>query len=380
MASSPSSHAQDGSADSDPLAALSPTDHQALRWSVRISDGLTPAEQTEFHAWLLADPANGAALTQFDAVWEGVADFQPQDRARLRTTVAIDVASQTSARDVAKLATSVGDNTFRPAEDSQRRTSEHRGRRPALAGIAMVALAVLAGFGAWEGWTTWQAMPVFQQHFATARGQSLSTTLPEGSELVLDTTSQADVSLYRTRREVKLAQGQVLFEVAKDASKPFDVLAGSTRITVLGTRFVVRRTAEAGTDGVRVAVLEGKVRVTQDDGAGARSIDLTPGQTLWSDANGKLDVTTGVPVAAMDAWRQRRLEFDNVPLAQVLAEIERYGDSGITLADSAVRDMPVTASVDLRDISRFVRALPQVLPVRLAPAAGGFEVRSARGG
>jgi transmembrane sensor len=50
--------------------------------------------------------------------------------------------------------------------------------------------------------------------------------------------------------------------VQADPDRPFDVLAGPLRITVLGTRFSVRYTADASVPGgVRVAVEEGRVKV-----------------------------------------------------------------------------------------------------------------------
>ncbi len=66
-------------------------------------------------------------------------------------------------------------------------------------------------------------------------------TLADGSQLLLDSGSQIEVSWHPLSRRVALRAGQVLFEVSPARYRPFVVSAGSTDIRVLGTRFNVRR-------------------------------------------------------------------------------------------------------------------------------------------
>lgn len=245
----------------------------------------------------------------------------------------------------------------------------------ALAGVAVLCV-LLAG---WGGWHHWQSLPVFEQHYASARGQQLAAHLPDGSHLQFDTATSADVTLYRQRRQVRLSEGQVLFQVQGDRARPFDVLAGAARITVMGTRFVVRHTPGSGHGAVQVAVLEGRVSVQSTaPGAPPVTVQLLPGQTINADALGRLGPVGNMPVEAMADWLAGRLNFDNVPLAEVLAELARYGDSGLVVRDARVAGLPVTASVELAHIDRFARSLPLVLPVRLLPDAHGGQVIVAR--
>lgn len=59
-----------------------------------------------------------------------------------------------------------------------------------------------------------------------------------------------------------MPEGQAVFSIKGDPSRPFDVLAGPLRITVVGTRSSVRFTPGIrGEEGVQVAVEEGRVRV-----------------------------------------------------------------------------------------------------------------------
>ena len=244
------------------------------------------------------------------------------------------------------------------------------------AAASVAALCMLAA--GWGGWRYWQSLPVFEQHYASARGQQLAADLPDGSHLQFDTATSADVTLYRQRRQVRLSEGQVLFQVQGDRARPFDVLAGTARITVVGTRFVVRHTPGSSHGAVQVAVLEGRVRVQSTaPGAAPVTVELLPGQTISADALGRMGAVGSMPVGAMADWLAGRLNFDNVALADVLAELARYGDSGLAVRDAHVAGLLVTASVELAHIDRFARSLPLVLPVRLMPDGRGGQVIAA---
>ena len=125
-----------------------------------------------------------------------------------------------------------------------------------------------------------EAYPSSQRGRIETMLKGLKLRLPDGSALHLDTATRLNARLYRQRREVMLIEGQARFEVQADARRPFHVLAGGARITVVGTRFAVRYTpGMAGYDGVRVAVEEGRVQVAVH---GAAPVLLTAAQAACS--------------------------------------------------------------------------------------------------
>lgn len=397
----PGHRSADEAIDASRLDELSPAEFAALQWSVRVSDGLTVEARTAFEAWLAADAAHRSAYEDMAGVWDAIDGIPPAGQARLRATVAIDAAAASSVPDASPAPASppaaapAAAGAPAAAEPIARampgaepphamppaapRRDATRLRRAPQALAAALSLAVVAG--GWLGWNHWQAQPTFSHAYATERGQRLDAALPDGSSLLLDTASAADVTLYRGRREVRLPEGQVLFRVQGDRSRPFDVLAGASRITVVGTTFSVRHTPSMGSDSVQVAVIEGRVQVSANaagDAGRGHAVELTAGQSIVADARGGLGPVSQAPVEALAAWRGQRLNFDGVPLAQVLAEIGRYGDIGVRMGDAAVGRLPVTASVDLRRPDAFIRALPRVLPVRLVPGDAGLEIVASR--
>jgi transmembrane sensor len=175
-----------------------------------------------------------------------------------------------------------------------------------------------------------------------------------------------------------LPEGQARFQVKGDAGRPFNVLAGPLCITVVGTRFAVRYTPDIpGHDGVRVAVEEGRVRVARAGWFGDKGeVELTAGQQIVSNANGTLGVVSNVALADVAPWRESRISFDNIPLKQVLAEFERYGDTQLQLADAHVAALRLTGTFDPNNLQNFTRVLPYALPVHLSKAGSVTEIRA----
>lgn len=375
------------------IAGQDPLDAAAAGWVVRRQDGLTPEEEAELQEWLAADPAHARALAQVEDVWSRMDELPDEGVVALKAELPSHKAGTALPPSVAMPAPVpvAPEPQHRPRPSSSIQPASF-GRRSWLIGLgrfvpqitaAAVAFGVM-GVG-WYGWSTWQHQPTFQQSFATARGEQKKVNLPDGSTLWLDTTTQAEVVLYRQRREVRLTDGQALFAVQSNPDQPFDVLTGGTRITVVGTRFSVRRTRSGlGAEGsVSVVVEEGRVRVASRSAAhkmdSSSSVELSAGQSIIADAAGALG-----PVNRDDApaatWREGRVSFSGTPLMQALAEFERYGDTGLVIRDPAVAALKVNGSFDLRQIGAFARALPRVLPVQLSTRDGQTEIIAAPGG
>lgn len=345
-----------------PAAPSPDPDEAALEWFVRRTGGqFEAADEAAFQAWLAAGGAHRAAFARHQNDWR-LLDELPADGLRmLRQNLADDKAAAA-------------------VHAAPRRRAWWRDLSAWAPQGALAAVALMVSCGGYLAWNLWQQQPVFEQSFATVRGQQLEVVLPEGSRLRLDTLTSADVALYRDRREVRLPQGQAMFQVKGDSARPFDVLAGPLRITVVGTRFSVRYTPGVpGRDGVHVAVEEGRVRVARAErsAAGDAVIELIAGQQVASDMAGLLGAVSAVPVAGIAPWRDSRVSFDNTPLDQALAEFERYGPVPLTVREPAVAALRVTGTFDPRRLDNFSRILPQVLPVKLRERGGETEIVSA---
>ena len=338
-----------------PPPAFSPDlSAQALDWFVRERAGLAAAEQAELRAWLAASPEHARALAWCGRQWDELDALPAAGVGRLRRQLAADLERE------------------RPSP--WRGLAHWPGRSPWVHGGA-AALVLVVACATFLAEYPRQPSPLYSQSFATARGQQLALTLPDGSQVRLDTASRGEVVLYRERREVRLTEGQAMFQVARDEARPFDVWAGPLRITVLGTRFAVRYTT--GDEGrVRVAVEEGHVRVAAAQPTGAAAIELNAGQQVDGDAVGRLGSVTAVAADGVAGWREGRLSFENATLAHVLREFERYGATGLVLKDSRTAALRLTGTFNPHQLDNFRRVLPQVLPVRLQSRGELIEIQA----
>ncbi len=354
-------------------------DAQALDWFVR-RDELDAAETAAFRAWLAADPAHRAAYARWQEDWDAL-DALP----------AAGIEALRRAAGAPADIDAVGRGTRRPAKTDRPcapPVAWWPGLRTVAPRFAFAATVVATAVGGLLAWQHWQE-PLYSAQYASARGEQREVALPDGSTLRLDTQTRVEVAIYRHRREVRLPEGQAVFEVAPDAGKPFHVFAGPVRITVVGTRFSVRNTpAIEGDAAVRVAVEEGRVRVRGDRPLSAElvealtgttaGVELGAGQQLAADPSGRPGPVGAVPPGGMAPWRDSRVSFNDTPLSQALAEFARYGDTRLAVRDPAVAALRITGTFDPRRVDGFARVLPRVLPVRLRERDGTIEIVSRR--
>lgn len=169
----------------------------------------------------------------------------------------------------------------------------------------------------------------------TGVGERRTLRLPDGTEVVLGAAStlQFDSTYGVGAREVELV-GEALFDVTHDDSHPFVVHAGGTRSEDLGTEFVVR--AYPGDGEVRVAVREGSVAVRRERDTDDSVAVLRPRDVARVRTTGGPVILHDQDLASMTAWTSGTLVFDDAPLSEVAAELQRWYDIQCEFADSSV--------------------------------------------
>jgi transmembrane sensor len=198
---------------------------------------------------------------------------------------------------------------------------------------------------------------------ATAPGVQQIVRLADGSTVVLNGASR--VVLDRNNaRFAELEQGEASFAVVHDDSNPFRVRVAGDELIDLGTRFNVLRE-----DGMtEVAVAEGLVMYNPE----AEAIRLAPGRALRVSKDRRSVAVSMVAPAAVGAWQQGRLVYDNAPLAQVARDLSRSIGTRVT-ADPAVAARPVTAVVQLpKDRKQLAPRLERLLDITVSQSDEGW--------
>jgi transmembrane sensor len=193
-----------------------------------------------------------------------------------------------------------------------------------------------------------------EERFMTQVGGRRFVPLPDGSEVELNTQTVIRTAVGKVRRQVWLDSGEAFFAVAHRNGEPFVVHAGQQRITVLGTKFSVRRDKNR----VTVNVLQGRVRVESDEGARANATVIAAGDTAISrDSSILVAPRSQLRVENALAWREGRLSFDQAPLSDVAAEFNRYNRTRLIVADAAAGRIPIGGSFDASSVDSFARLL-----------------------
>lgn len=170
------------------------------------------------------------------------------------------------------------------------------------------------------------------------------------------------VSLSAVERGVQLERGEAFFDVAKDPRRPFIVHAGALRVTAIGTKFSVRREA----DQLRVVVTEGRVQVAKSDHGGQMPVaQLAAGNIAHTQGEGIL--VQQQPLSRLEellSWRTGFIIFHDTPLAEAVAEFNRYNSRTIVIDDPAVAAMRISGNFRTTNGAAFVRLLEAGFPIR----------------
>ena len=186
----------------------------------------------------------------------------------------------------------------------------------------------------------------------TGVGEQRMLTLEDGSRIYLNTDTRLTVHFDKDQRLVRLAEGEALFDVAKNPSRPFIVDAGDKQVRAVGTEFLVRRDPHE----FSVTLMEGKVAISSDlsfdprtprEGGRVRESPsiLAPGQRIVF-ADNKPPTLDQPQLDNVTAWRRGEVVLDKTRLEDAAEEMNRYSQVKLVV------DNPETANIRLSGIFR----------------------------
>lgn len=224
---------------------------------------------------------------------------------------------------------------------------------------ATVALTLVAGIA-------YEMMPR-EKTYETVIGGHKIVKLADGSRIELNTDTRLTVeTAMNGGRKVRLERGEAYFDIQHNDNVPFIVLAGGHRLTDLGTKFLVRTNA----DRVRVALMEGAVRLEGMEGRVKQRTTLVPGDIAVATAT-KISVAKAetAELKVEQSWRQGLLIFKHTTLADAVAEFNRYNTSKLVIADRDAAQLRIGGTFQSDNPQLFARAAHTMLGLRIEPRA-----------
>ncbi len=203
---------------------------------------------------------------------------------------------------------------------------------------------------------------------------SLEVIAPIGSRTVVQLTDGTKVHLnYGSRmkyprefvgdtREINLI-GEAYFDVAHNADKPFVVKAGNLNVKVLGTEFNVQ--AYPGDDNISTTLVKGKVSLEEINKSGKiKAIGaMVPGQHVdYSIQSGEIGSSMG-NVDKYVAWKDGKLVFDNEPIYNVAAKLNRMFNVDIQVAKE-VGELTYTVTFINEPLSLILDLMTETTPIK----------------
>ena len=201
------------------------------------------------------------------------------------------------------------------------------------------------------------------QRFCAPFGDHLRVQLHDGSNIQLNSATCVATELSGRARLVKLEQGEAIFHVAADPSRPFVVKTGSITIQALGTQFDVYRKVDVDRKRIstRVAVIEGAVQVASPNTTlGTNAKLLTALEQLDFPDDTAQPMVSSITVhdfERMTAWTHGDIELENQTLKESLDEFMRYRHIQVVFKDKAIEGIRFGGDLHTDGLDSFVALL-----------------------
>lgn len=160
---------------------------------------------------------------------------------------------------------------------------------------------------------------------STPKGGQYHLILVDGTEVWLNASSSVKfpTAFVGNERRVEVT-GEVYFEVAKNKTKPFIVHTGQSDIKVLGTHFNVNTYADEAYE--RTTLLEGSIEIKR----GTKKALLKPGQqACLNPKSDGIKVDEIEDLDAVIAWKNGYFQFEKSDLPTAMRQISRWYDAEV---------------------------------------------------
>jgi transmembrane sensor len=381
---------------------------EATTWFVEFSEGeLSLAAREAFIEWLKVSPEHIRAYLQITAHWEEARTLSKASVPAIDELVALARAPNNAT------VIPIGASRLSEAsEDHESPTSLVRiaskvpARPHGLRRFVLAASVVLTMLGASAYWLQFQ-----RGVYSTDIGEQRSIRLGDGSMVELNARSKIRVDLREHERNVELIEGQALFRVAKDHTRPFVVHSGETNVLAVGTEFDVYKHRGSTT----VTVVEGRVAVFPGAlGMAGQGPDLTPSPSelrpgeasepspalkiarlsrkgdvaapkdeIFLGAGEQLTVSRAstersahADVAAATAWIQKQIVFSSTPLSDVVDEFNRYNTRQLIVTDQRIADTKISGEFSSTNPDSLLKGLDALNKFNIHETPDRIEISS----
>lgn len=191
--------------------------------------------------------------------------------------------------------------------------------------------------------------------------ENKTITLEDGSIIALSSKTRITVDFKENQRDIYLLEGEALFTVAKDKTRPFIVHNQNRSFQALGTIFNVRESKSLA----EIHVLEGVVKVNGTDKEQINTTILNAGEAIKVKNSGKLLTKSNFDINAPVNWQSMSMNYIAADLSDVVFDLKRYSKLNIYIQDQNLSTMKYTGRLAYDNAEEWLFALPYIFPVEI---------------
>jgi len=201
-----------------------------------------------------------------------------------------------------------------------------------------------------------------QREVCTTRGEHKQVVLQDGTMIYLNAGSTLSFpEKFALLKRTITIEGEAYFEVSKQPHRPFVVQLNDGQIEVLGTKFNVQ--SYASNKETKVLLDEGKISFTTKEN---QQVLLRPGEMIaYNRSANKITVSTPLYASSFSAWKDDRVEWHDMPLADALKYIEnQYGVSSVVSSKDCY-SYSFTLSMNDANVEGLAACMHRVSPLKV---------------
>jgi len=200
----------------------------------------------------------------------------------------------------------------------------------------------------------------------SAQDQMETFELPDGSVITLDAGSSISYQdNFVENRSLELLEGKAFFDVVKQSGDPFLVEAGSSEVTVLGTRFDV----QLNTQEIQVNLQEGSVSFSCPAG----EVLLEPMQQALFTSD-ELHLNKNLAPRVFH-WTKHQLHFNETPLTEVVILLQERFNEDVQVSSTS-GNCTLTGSFSEEKLQDILDVIAITINGEISNSPTGFLIES----
>jgi transmembrane sensor len=208
------------------------------------------------------------------------------------------------------------------------------------------------------GWLLYNLYAARNYTKLTAHNQVRTESLPDGSALTLNKHSKISYAgNFKSNRKMKMEDGDVFFEVAKDKAHPFVINIDKVSVEVVGTSFNIRHLK----NDTEVNVESGIVKVR----LGNQEIKLHKGEKVLITGHTYQLVKEQSTDQLYNYYRTNLFQANNVSLPKLIKALNEAYHTNIVL-DEKVKGLSINTVLKFGSINENLQIICETLKLKLS--------------